>query len=156
MEFSMTFPWVWRLSGQMEIICARHTPWNFHIWTPKSQGWSAVLQWRIWQGNWLVWRSKPYTLNGMPCAFEGQGWSPDHPGSRHCLIHSDLKSPWSYNKSVPALSRPVLFQNLMKMWRKKVWEIKRKQCFQWAQVRKFYLIVKVGYYPWMSLACTSV
>ena len=24
---------------------------------------------------------------------EGQGWSPDHPGSRHCLLHSDLNSP---------------------------------------------------------------
>ena len=22
----MTFPWVWRLSGQLEIICAGHTP----------------------------------------------------------------------------------------------------------------------------------
>ena len=31
-----------------------------------------------------------------------------------------------------------------------------KQCLQWAQVRKFYLIVKVGYYPWLSLACASV
>ena len=26
MEFSMTFPWVWRLFVQLEIICARHTP----------------------------------------------------------------------------------------------------------------------------------
>ena len=24
---------------------------------------------------------------------EGQGWSPDHPGSRHCLFHSGLISP---------------------------------------------------------------
>ena len=29
----------------------------------------------------------------------------------------------------------------------KVLEIKREQCLQWAQVRKFYLIVKVGYCP---------
>ena len=35
-------------------------------------------------------------------------------------------------------------------------EIKRKQCLQLAQVRKFYLIVKVGYYPLMPLACTSI
>ena len=33
---------------------------------------------------------------------EGQGWSPDHPGPRHCLIHSDLNSPWSNIKSMPA------------------------------------------------------
>ena len=26
MKFSMIFPWVWRLSGQLEIICARHPP----------------------------------------------------------------------------------------------------------------------------------
>ena len=31
----------------------------------------------------------PYMEN--PCAFEGQGWSSDHPGSIHCIFHSDLK-----------------------------------------------------------------
>ena len=40
----MTFPWVWKLSVQLEIICARHTPLNFHIWISKGQGQSAVLQ----------------------------------------------------------------------------------------------------------------
>ena len=35
-------------------------------------------------------------------------------------------------------------------------EIKEKQCLQWAQVRKILLIVKVGYYSLMPLACTSV
>ena len=35
-------------------------------------------------------------------------------------------------------------------------EIKEEQCLQWAQVRKILLIVKVGYYPLMPLACASV
>ena len=39
---------------------------------------------------------------------------------------------------------------------KRTLEVKRKQCLQCAQVRKFYLIVKVAYYPLMPLACTSV
>ena len=37
-----------------------------------------------------------------------------------------------------------------------VWNPAEKHCLLWAQVRKFYLIVKVAYYPWMSLACASV
>ena len=39
---------------------------------------------------------------------------------------------------------------------RKMLEIKEKQCLQWAQVRKILLIVKVGYYPLMPLAWTSV
>ena len=39
---------------------------------------------------------------------------------------------------------------------RKTLEIKEKQCLQWAQVKKILLIVKVGYYPLMPLACTSV
>ena len=33
----------------------------------------------------------PYMVRHV--LLEGQGWSPDHPGSRHCLFHSDLNSP---------------------------------------------------------------
>ena len=33
------------------------------------------------EDNWLVWRSRPYTIYGKACAFEGQGWSSDHPAS---------------------------------------------------------------------------
>ena len=50
-----------------------------------SEGYGRVIDLSEGQGH------IPY--NGKPCAFEGQGWSPDHPGSRHCLIHSDLNSP---------------------------------------------------------------
>ena len=141
-DVSMGLETIWAVG---DYLCWTH-PLKFHIWTPKGQGWSVVSWWRIWQDNWLVWRSRPYTLYGKPCAFEGQSWSSDHPGSRHCLIHSGLNSPWCNNKSVPALFRPALFQNLIKMWRKTVLEIKRKQCLQWAWVRKFHLILKVGYY----------
>ena len=31
----------------------------------------------------------------------------------------------------------------------------KKHCLLWAQVRKIYIFVKVGYYPLLSLACTS-
>ena len=39
---------------------------------------------------------------------------------------------------------------------RKMLGFKEKQCLQWAQVRKILLSVKVGYYPLMPLACTSV
>ena len=36
-----------------------------------------------------------------------------------------------------------------------VWNPAEKCCLLWAQVRKIYIFVKVGYYPLMSLAYTS-
>ena len=156
MEFSMMSPGVWKLFGWLENICAGHTPYNFHIWTPKDQGWSAVSWWEygraidLSEGQGHI----PYMVRHV--LLEGQGWSPDHPLSRHCLFHSDLNSPWSNVKSTPALFRPALFQNFYQKVKRKCAGNQEKQWLHMAQIRKFYLIVKVGYYALFSLACASV
>ena len=159
MEFSMTSPDVWRLFGWLENNCAGHTPWNFHIWRPKGQGWSAVLQW----GD-----GRAIDLSG------GQGQIPYKEG--HVLLEDSGRSrlvtwpPWLQTLSLPFWSQLSLNQHnlhasliqaycISKFYKK----VKRKcagnQEEQWlygAQVRIFYLIVKVGYYPLLSLACASV
>ena len=141
--------------GGWRIFVLAH-PWNCHIWTPKVHRLISCLTLGIWQGNWLVWRSRPYTLYGKTCASGRSRLVTWPPGSRHFLFHSDPNSPWSNIKSMPALFRPAFFLNFHKIVKRKCAGNQEKQWLHWAQVRKFYLIVKVGYYPWLSLACASV
>ena len=61
--------------------------------------------------------------------------------------------------ATPNLHQPssgLLYFKIYSKRKRKCAGNQEKQCLQWAQVRKFYLTVKVGYYPWLSLACISV
>ena len=95
MEISMNFHGFGGYLCSWRLFVLYTPPKTSLIWTPEGQGWSADSMWRLWQGNWLIWRSRPYAIYGNPCAFEGQGWSSDHPGSIICLFHSDLNSACS-------------------------------------------------------------
>ena len=152
MEFSMTFPWVWRLSGKLEIICARHTPLNFHIWISKGKGQSAVLQrgqltclkvkaiFHIWE-SMCFWRSR--LVIWPPCLHS-------------FYSHFDLKLGEVTPNLCWMLWQMYFYKIYSKSKWKNIWNAAEKHCLLWAWVRKLYLIVKVGYYPWMSLACASV
>ena len=112
-------PWSWRLFVLLEIICAWHTPLNFHIWISEGQGQSAELRRGLGQSNWLVWRLRPYTIYGRACAFEGQGWLSDQP----CLItftfHFDLELG-GVTPNLCWMVWPYIFlQNLFQKWMEK-------------------------------------
>ena len=151
------FPWFWRLSVQLGIICARHTPLNFHIWISKGQDQSADLRekarakqltclkvkpiYHIWE-NMCFWRSRLVI------------WPPLSPS---CLLfHFDLELGGVTPNLCWIVDKYIYKINSKSKWKKCV-EIQLKNTvFYGPQVRKFYLIVKVGYYPLMPLTCASV
>ena len=54
------------------------------------------------------------------------------------------------HEATPNLCQPssgLLYFKIIQKVKRKCAGNQEKQCLQWAQVRKFYLIVKVGYYP---------
>ena len=88
----------------------------------KGQGWSAVSWWGYGRAIDLSEGQDhiPYMVRHV--LLEGHGWSHDDPGSRHCLFHSGLISPWSNIKSMPALFKAVIFQKFTKSKKKMLWK----------------------------------
>ena len=137
MEISMNF------HGFGDYLCCwrlfvLETSPKLPYWTPDGQGWSADSRWRLWQGDWLIWRSRPYAIYGKPCAFEGQGWSSDHPVSIPFTL-SFWSGTWrSHTKSVLDGLANIFLQKLIPKVNGKMFGIQlRKHCLLWAQVRKF-------------------
>ena len=128
-----------------------------YLVTPRSRPWSAATGWVTCQGNWLVWRSRPYSIYGKAMCF----WKVKV-GHLTTLSPSFYSSIWIWNLKrshqicAGLFGIYILYKINSKSKWKNIWNPAEKHCLLWAQVRKFYLIVKVGYYPWISLACASI
>ena len=94
----------------------------------------------------------------MPCAFEGQGWSPDHPD----------QLPLSFilaRASKLSRAEPVMVCVMIKIISKFNFGKKKKEAGMepytvtivgTGKSIDFYIFVKVGYYPLLALACTCI
>ena len=118
-----------------------------------------AIQMSSGEGTWHVWRSRPYTIYGNACAF-GRFWKVKvgHLTTLSpflWLFHFDLE----LGEVTPNLCWILLQMYFYKINPKSKWENvlnpAEKHCLLWAQIRKIYIFVKVGYYPLLSLACTS-
>ena len=120
-----------------------------------------------------IWRWRPFSCleERVIDLSEGQGHIPYM--ESHVLLkvkvgHLTTLSPsfyssiwiWNLKRShqiyAGLFGKYILYKINSKSKWKNVWNPAKKHCLLWAQVWKFYLIVKVGYYPWISLACTSI
>ena len=156
MEFSMTSPEFWGLFGWLENICAGHTPKTsiFRDLRVKADQLSHSGD-MAGQLSCLMVKAIYHIRKAMFFLKV----KVDHlttlaPDTVSSILLSTLLEATS--KSMPALFRPALFQNLYKKIKRKCAGNQEEQWLHWPQVRIFYLIVKVGYYPWLSLACASV
>ena len=140
MEFSMTSPGVWRLFGWYENICAGHTP-------------------------------KTSIFGDLRVKADQLSHSEDMAGQLTCLkvkvghltiLAPDTVSSILVSSLLEATSNPC--QPIQACFISKFYKKVKRKCAgnqkeQWlhcAQVKIFYLIVKVGYYPLLSLVCASV
>ena len=113
------FPWFWRLFVVLENICIGHTPKYSIYGHPKGQVWSADLTGRPRLIHRLGLKVKAMSIHRRTCAFEGQGWSPDHPYLIAPNPQSGLKICWRYTKPMTLCLANHIFKNLIKIkWEK--------------------------------------
>ena len=89
---------------------------------------------------------------------EGQGWSPDCPDQLPPFPHSGLSFQTVRNKSVMVCAMIETFTTfILKKKRKKTgMEPYTVTIVGTGKSIDFYIFVKVGYYPFVPLACTCI